>query len=436
MPQNATDRNTLIRFLSRLGQAELAAGNAVALVERDLGMIARVNGVEGFTASVLPTVLFLQLDDDRGNDVRMALGPYRTGDLRFDQIEGVLRIAREARAGEISPAEGLRRLDAMWSMKHRYLDIGFVFGYCLTVVGVALMLRSTPVGLAVSGTLGLLAGLLLMGVRRQPAWSAVMPVVMSFLLASIVAIAHRYGLQVPAIDLLIPPLVVFLPGSTLTIAVVELAFANMVSGASRLVAGFAQLILLAFGLLGGFQVFGGPTVIAPPAELDRLPIWIPWIGVLLFAAGLHVYKSSRPRSLFAMTLTMVMAYAGQALAGQFLQGSASAFFGAVLMTFTALTIEYRFKGPPAIVTFLPAFWLLAPGSFGLASVTGIAMDDQGTAENLLRFCFILAAIAMGCLIGAFVYSGIFHMRRSRWWSRQAPVRETGGRVDQGFPEGP
>ena len=436
MSQNATDRSTLIRFLSRLGQAELAAGNAVALVERDLGMIARVNGVEGFTASVLPTVLFLQLDDDRGNDVRMALGPYRTGDLRFDQIEGVLRIAREARAGDINPAEGLRRLDAMWTMKHRYLDIGFVFGYCLTVVGVALMLRSTPVGLAFSAALGLMAGLLLMGVRRQPAWSAVMPVVMSFLLASVVAIAHRYGLQVPAIDLLIPPLVVFLPGSTLTIAVVELAFANMVSGASRLVAGFAQLILLAFGLLGGFQIFGGLTAIAPPAELDRLPIWIPWVGVLLFAAGLHVYKSSRPRSLFAMTLTMVMAYAGQTLAGQFLHGSASAFFGAVLMTFTALTIEYRFKGPPAIVTFLPAFWLLAPGSFGLASVTGIAMDAQGTAENLLRFCFVLAAIAMGCLIGAFVYSGMFHMRRSRWWSRQAPVRETERPVAQGFPEAP
>ncbi len=428
------DRRQLIRFLSRLGQAELSAGNAVALVERDLGMIARRNGLNGFTASVLPTVLFLQLDDGEHHEVRMALGPYRTGDLRFDQIEGVLRIARDARDGEITPDEGLRRLDAMWAMRHRYRDIGFVLGYCLTVVGVGLMLRSTPAALAGSALLGLLASLMLVAVRRQPAWSAVMPVVTAFLLASIVAFAHRRGLQVPAMDLLIPPLIVFLPGSTLTVAIVELAFANMVSGASRLVAGFAQLMLLAFGLLGGFQVFGGFKEIAFPAEPERLSIWLPWLGVLLFAAGLHIYKSSRPRSLFAMTLTMLVAYAAQNVAGLIFDGSAAAFFGAVCMTLTALAIEYRFNGPPAIVTFLPAFWLLAPGAFGLMSVAGIAAEDAGTAVNILRFCFALAAIAMGTLIGAFLYSGFLHIRQGRWWRREAPHRETP--AERAFPEMP
>jgi uncharacterized membrane protein YjjB (DUF3815 family) len=275
---------------------------------------------------------------------------------------------------------------------------------------------------------------MLVAVRRQPAWSAVMPVVTAFLLSSIVAFAHHRGLQVPAMDLLIPPLVVFLPGSTLTVAIVELAFANMVSGASRLVAGFAQLMLLAFGLLGGFQVFGGFSEVAVPAEPERLSVWLPWLGVLLFAAGLHIYKSSRPRSLFAMTLTMLVAYAAQYAAGLFFGGSATAFFGAVFMTLTALTIEYRFNGPPAMVTFLPAFWLLAPGAFGLASVTGIAAHDAGTAENILRFCFALAAIAMGTLIGAFLYSGVLHIRKGRWWRREAPHRESPG--DRAFPEMP
>lgn len=426
-----TDRRTLLRFLSRLGQAELAAGNAAALIERDLGVIARRNGVEKITISVLPTVMFIQYDDGDDHTMRLSLGPYRAGDLRFDQVEGVLQIARDARSGKLSPAEGIRKLDAVWRMKHRYGDLGFVVGYLITTVGIGLMLRPTWEALGVVSLLGLICALLLVAVRRQPAWNAVMPVVMSFLLAALVGVAYRLGITVPAMDLLIPPLIVFLPGAVLTVAVVELAFANIVSGASRLIAGFTQLVLLSFGLLGGFRTFDGvvPATLAP--EPLRMAWWMPWLGVLLFAVGLHLYKSSRQRSLMWMVVTMMMAYAGQSIAGLVLSGPSTAFFGAVLMTITALSIEYRLKGPPALVTFLPAFWLLAPGSFGLVSVTGIA-THQGTSGSILVLLFTLVAIATGCLIGAFLYSGLFHFRRVYWWDRNAITRTT----QIGPPEGP
>lgn len=426
-----TDRRTLLRFLSRLGQAELAAGNAAALIERDLGLIAKRNGVEKITISVLPTVMFIQYDDGDDHAMRLSLGPYRAGAFRFDQVEGVLQIARDARNGKLSPAEGLRKLEAVWRMKHRYGDLGFVVGYLITTVGVGLMLRPTWEALGVVSALGLMCALLLVAVRRQPAWSAVMPVVVSFILAALVGVAYRLGVEVPAMDLLIPPLIVFLPGSVLTVAVVELAFANIVSGATRLVAGFTQLVLLSFGLLGGFRTFDGvmPATTAP--EPLRMAWWLPWLGVLLFALGLHLYKSSRQRSLVWMVVTMLMAYAGQSIAGLVLSGPSTAFFGAVLMTVTALLIEYRLKGPPALVTFLPAFWLLAPGSFGLVSVTGIA-THQGTAGSILVLLFTLVAIATGCLIGAFLYSGLFHFRRVYWWDRDAITRTT----QLGPPEGP
>lgn len=409
------DRRVLLQFLSRLGQAELAAGNAAALVERDLGQIAKRNGMVGMTASVLPTALFIQFDEADEHSLRLTLGPYRVGDLRFDQVEGVLQVAREARAGTLSPTDGLRRLDAIWRMRHRYGDVGFVAGYLITTVGVGLMLRPSWQALGLVAALGLLCALLLVAVRRQPAWNAVMPVVAAFLLSAAVGLAHDAGMRGSAMDLLIPPLVVFLPGSMLTVAVVELAFANIVSGATRLVAGFTQLVLLAFGLLGGFRLFGPPTPDALQHVPDRLAPWLPWLGVLLFALGLHLYKSSRPRSLLWMTFTMAMAYAGQTLSGIVFAGASTAFFGAVVMTLTALLIEYRFKGPPALVTFLPAFWLLAPGAFGLASVAGMATNAGGTAHNILQLLFTLTAIAMGCLIGAFMYSGLFHVRRAAWW---------------------
>ncbi len=424
-------RRTLLRFLSRLGQAELAAGNATALIERDLGLIAKQHGVEKITISVLPTVMFIQYDDGDDHTMRMSLGPYRSGAFRFDQVEGVLQIARDARSGKLAPAEGLRKLEAVWRMKHRYGDLGFVVGYLITTIGIGLMLRPTWEALGVVAALGLVCALLLVAVRRQPAWNAVMPVVVSFLLAALVGVAYRLGVTAPAMDLLIPPLIVFLPGATLTVAVVELAFANIVSGGTRLVSGFTQLVLLSFGLVGGFRTFDGvvPASVAP--EPLRMAWWLPWLGVLLFAVGLHLYKSSRQRSLLWMVLTMLMAYAGQSLSSMVLSGPSTAFFGAVLMTVTALLIEYRLKGPPALVTFLPAFWLLAPGSFGLVSVTGIA-THQGTVASILVLLFTLVAIATGCLIGAFIYSGLFHVRRVYWWKREAITRTT----VIGPPEGP
>jgi uncharacterized membrane protein YjjB (DUF3815 family) len=285
----------------------------------------------------------------------------------------------------------------------------------VTTLGVALMLRPSLVGLGVVALLALLCSGLMLSVRKRPAWAVIMPVVASFTLSAAVALGYRFGLKEPAMGLLIPPLITFLPGMMLTVAVIELAYSNVISGASRLVAGFAQLVLLAFGILGGFKAFPFPLSgdVAVPV-VSRLGPFMPWIGVLVFAIGLHVYQSSKPRSFGFMLFTAAMAYTAQNLSGNFIHGASTAFFGAVVMTVTALVIEFRFNGPPAIVTFIPAFWLLAPGSFGLISMASMATGNS-TAQDILTFLFTLTGIATGCLIGAFVYSAVLHPRHIKWW---------------------
>ena len=47
-----------------------------------------------------------------------------------------------------------------------------------------------------------------------------------------------------------------LPGAMLTLGMVELAYGDMVSGSSRLITGFVQLVLLAFGLAVGAVLVG------------------------------------------------------------------------------------------------------------------------------------------------------------------------------------
>ncbi|MBL7981893.1 MAG: threonine/serine exporter family protein [Flavobacteriales bacterium] len=412
-------RDTLLRFLGRLGQAQLNAGNAVPLVERDLAAIAKVNGEQQVQVFVLPTVLFMKWESGDEHRVDMAHGAYRVAPLRFDQIEEVLTIARSARKGEITPEEGLQRIDAMWSTPHYYGDVGFVAGYLMTTLGVSIMLRPSLTGLWLTTLMAFACALVLVFARRRPAWSTVLPVVVAFLLSAAVALSYRYGLKEPAMSLLIPPLITFLPGMMLTVSVIELAYNSIISGASRMVAGFTRLILLAFGIIGGFKAFHTTSASLNLAEGERIgPHW-PWLGVLIFTLGLHIYQSSKRRSFGWMLITAAMAYAGQYLSGMFIQGASAAFFGAALMTITALVIEFRFKGPPAIVTFLPGFWLLAPGSFGLVSVASMASGQDGGGA-IFTLLFALAGIATGCLIGAYTYSSLLHPRsKAAWWKPDA-----------------
>jgi uncharacterized membrane protein YjjB (DUF3815 family) len=98
--------------------------------------------------------------------------------------------------------------------------------------------------------------------------------------------------------LLIPPLLIFLPGAKITTGTIELAQGSIVSGSSRLVSG---LIVLAVAL------------------------------------------------------------GAERLAAEFVSPSVSAFFGAMAMTPIVLAVDRRPAGPRAMVLFLPGFYLLVPG---------------------------------------------------------------------------
>ena len=92
-------------------------------------------------------------------------------------------------------------------------------------------------------------------------------------------------------------------------------------------------------------------------------------------------------------------------------------------------IQHRFKGPPAIVTYLPSFWLVGPGWLGLHSVTRMLVDNQwvGIEGLVQRGMFAIASIALGTLVGASIYKGLDE--HFGWWRLQ--VRRVRHRVGRG-----
>ena len=74
------------------------------------------------------------------------------------------------------------------------------------------------------------------------------------------------------------------------------------------------------------------------------------------------------------------------------------------MTPVAYAVEHVPSGPPAPVSFLPAFWLLVPGALGLIGLTEyLGADPVSGLGDLLGTVSAILAIAVGVLCGYPLY---------------------------------
>src|SRR5262245_33430977 len=150
-----------------------------------------------------------------------------------------------------------------------------------------------------------------------------------------------------------------------------------------------------------------------------MPPCASWPGVVIFGLGVYLHFSAPRRSLPWMLLVMLLAFWAQWLASA-LFGGWSGFFGMLVATPLSLLIQLRFNGPPALVTFLPSFWLVVPGSLGLLSVTRMLSDRAAGLEGLVTVVTAIASIAVGTLVGAALYKGLSE-QFGRLWSQAERV---------------
>lgn len=407
----------LYAFVLEAGRALSLAGASVGETQARLTRIAAAGGADGMRVIALPTALVIALDPAGAATIESI--PQLTGALRLDQISVVYEVVRRAERGALPPAEGLRRLRAVREMPPRRGRVVTVLGHVVMTIGLCLLLRPALRDVAVAAVLGGLVGVLRLTVR-----GVLVPVLCALVVSALTFTAVRYGVVDPGLRTLVAPLVAFLPGGVLTTATIELASGDMVAGASRLVFGAQQLLLLTAGIVAGAGLVGLPRAAVPlESSADLLGWWAPWLGVGLFGVAAAVYFSAPRGALPWLMAVLCTAWLGQ-LAGEHLLGAnGSGFLGAIAMTPVALAVARLPGGPPAQVTFLPAFWLLAPGAVGLIGVAESFADPASSGlENLVPPLASILAIALGVLCGTSVYHGLAGVLTRRARRRSARRR--------------
>jgi uncharacterized membrane protein YjjP (DUF1212 family) len=423
------DTSTLLEFMFRLGQALLACGEQTAKVELLLRRAMSAYGMRKSRVVAFPTAIFISLHDDDDERVTIAEGPSQS--LRLDQIADVYELGNTAQRGGILPRDGLERLTAILRKSARFGPIGIVLGHTILTLGLAFILRPTAINLVSAALLGAVVGVLKAFNQDRPVLAVPLQVVAAVLVSLLVFLAVERGLPLDPRYVLVPPLVSFLPGAMLTLGMVELAYGDMVSGSSRLITGFVQLVLLAFGLAVGAVLVGyHPENLVDAAGLlndTSWERWAPWVGVLVFGIGAYVHFSGPRRSFWWMILVLFVAFAAQRIGAVFFGKEISGFFGTLVATPLGYLIQLRFKGPPAMVTFLPSFWLLVPGALGLVSVAHMMSDRAAGIDGLISALFVFTSIALGTLMGASLYKWL--TEQFGWWQLQI------GRVGRNFRRG-
>jgi uncharacterized membrane protein YjjP (DUF1212 family) len=387
----------VLMLMESAGNALVESGFVVTDVESDLQDIARAYGMSESDIIVMPTAVLVSAR--AGGQVRTGVVSAGRERLRLHQIEELDDVVTQARSGRINPREATAHIAAIRSLSPPFTPAMQLLGHVLATVGLAVLLGSSWIGLAVSAGLGALAGgLLFVGGRIPNRFKVLIIVITSFGVSLTMFLLLRTGLQFDVLPALIAPLVTLLPGALLTTAVIELSTGEMISGAGRLAAGATQLVLLGLGILGAAALAGVPALPLATPE-PALGLLGPWLAVALFGVGIVMNQCARPRSLGWILIVLYVAYGAQVLGGLAFGGVLSAFVGAAAMTPVADLLARRHTGPPAIVSFTPAFWLLVPGALGLIGVAALLRGDTSGTSTLVTTAATMVAIAVGVVVG-------------------------------------
>lgn len=395
-------------FIVELGAALIQSSESVDDVEHRLMAIGAAMGVADLEVVALPTAIIVESSQSTGT--RSRLRSIRGSGLRLDQVEAVDVLARRALAGEVTPRDGRLELRAITTRRHPHGRAVRALGLGVLSTGFSLALQPSVAGLVLAMVLGTAVGVVLS--LELPGFAAITPTVLSFAVALVVfALADHYDGENP-IRLLIPPLLIFLPGAKLTLGTIELAEGAIVSGASRLMSGVVELLLLAVPIVAAAALIDVPRRDLLDRPAPQLGAWTLVPALVLIAVGYRYHSGAPRRAVPWILLVMAVAMSAELAASQAVSPAVSAFVGAAAMTPVVLAIDRRPAGPRAMVLFLPGFYLLVPGATGLINATEQVAPVSSTG-NLLNTMLMVVAIALGVLFAKGADTAIVGFRYAR-----------------------
>ena len=382
-------------LLAQLGTAMIASGQPAQEIEEELAELGTVLGYPDVQLAVGPTGLVVTLRDGGAATNRSA-----PPGLRLHQAASVRRIRYQLVRGELDPAQAREQLTAAARRPVAHPWWLVALAWPVLAVGIALILQPGWANVAAAAIGAVIVYLLVQLAERHQVVKALLPTLAAFLVSLAVFGAADAGLLEGPLRTVLPPLAVLLPGALVVNGMSELAAGHMSAGSARLTYGLVQLGLFSLGLLMATTLLRVPTSMLANLRVDEIG-WVGApVGLLLIGLSICLMEGVPLRMQGWVLLVLSLAFGAQ-VAGQELGSIAlGGFLGAIAASLGASIVESRRPQLARLVIFLPAFWLLVPGSLGLVGVTELAAGRESATDVALGVAGVAIAISLGLLVGS------------------------------------
>ncbi|MFF3109022.1 threonine/serine exporter family protein [Kitasatospora sp. NPDC057904] len=391
----AAPPDPLRRLLLELGDAFLGGGLPVHDVEEELHGLGRALGAPGVQVAALTNGLFVSL----GTDDATAFRPVGAA-LRFEQTADVLHLVHRLRAGGLDGPRALAELDAIRRAPARWPTWVADLGALPVGVGVCMFLQPAAANVLAAGAGSLVVAGLTVLARRLPSLRPLLPVTAGFLVALLVLALAQASLLDGPLRTIVATLAILLPGGLLVTGLSEIAAGSASAGTARLVSGAVQLALFLAGVAAATTAIGMPASALANVQVAKPSWWVIGLGLAIAVAGVVINVNTPPSAVPWIVAVIAVSVTVQVVIGSEHGAAIGGLAGAVSAAVAATLVHWLPGGPLWQVLYLPAFWIVVPGSFGLLNTAQIEVGNG--AQSVLAAVSAVFGVSIGTLIGSVI----------------------------------
>lgn len=323
-------------------------------------------------------------------NITIAIGPrYRQQIVMLRMAPGRISLRRLAALNDVYERFERKTIDLQEAIAElRTLDERLVpirsavrvVALAFVAIGVAVILGGGVHELAVAALIGAVTGQLSVFAARSRTFDRLFEVTAAFAGTLIVAAYDHFIGPVNLYISIVAGVVVLLPGYTLTMALHELANADLIAGTARLGRVFSILLALGCGALLGFAVVGNHFASGTVQTHPVGPVY--WgVAVVLMSVGLAIDLDADIRHFLWVFLACFFALFTSKAFGMLPAHQVAAFVSAFVCGVVA-NVGARVIRVPQPVLLVPALHVLVPGSLSYESVLNVFSSNYTDALTL------------------------------------------------------
>jgi uncharacterized membrane protein YjjP (DUF1212 family) len=388
------DDEAVVGFVLELARALHRYGTPANRLEEAVMVVCLRLGIE---AELFTTPTTIILSFGKPAELRTRMLRVDGGDLDMARLAKVDALADAVVAKELTPAEAMRRLEAIQALPPEWGRVPTALSHAITAAAVTVFFHGGWRDVVVAGAIGLALGVIGQLMAHSSTKMRVYELVGAFIGAFVGGTAAALWPGVSASVVTVAGLIVLLPGLSLTVAMIELATKNLISGTARLMAAVIVLLELVVGVAIGERAARALVVDVAPVVPEALPSWSGWLAVAVAGAAMTIIVQAERRSTLWILGACITGVVGARIGTSFLGPELGALGGAFALG-VLCNLYARLLDRPAQVLMVPAMILLVPGSVGFRGMSSLLDRDTLTGVETTFAMFVVAMAIVGGLL--------------------------------------